>query len=137
MVLNRFNQRTFFKNLYRGTGSLITITYRKRNADQGMGTTTDYELPNCRMKKSFRTNEIVTEDMTADDQTVWQIPLKSLEDAGLSALTTGRPQFGDMILNNIDANSESYGTTWMVEATDLVVQQLYGDCYNLSCRRHS
>ena len=137
MVLNRYNQRTYFKNLYRGTGSLITITFRKRGADQDMGTTTDYVIYNARMKKSYRTKEINSVDMTADDRCVWQIPLKSLEDAGLIALGTGRPVFGDMILNNQEPQSESYNTTWMVEAVDMITQQLYGCVYNLDCRRHS
>ena len=136
MVLNRINQRTYFKNLYRGTGSLISITFRKRGDDQSMGTTTDYQLANCRAKKSFRTKEIVSADMTADDRCIWQIPLKSLEDAGLNGLTD-RPVFGDMILDNVDSTSEFYNTTWMVEATDMITQQLFGDCYNLECRRHS
>ncbi len=136
MVLNRFNQRTYYSNLYRGTGSLISITFRKRGDDQSMGTTTDYQLDNCRMKKSYRTNEINVGDMTADDRCIWQVPLKSLEDAGLNGLTD-RPVFGDMILNNIDSASESYNTTWMVESTDMITQQLFGDVYNLECRRHS
>ena len=136
MPLSRMNQRTYYKNLYRGTGSLITITFRKRGDDQSMGTTTDYTLYNCRMKKSFRAKEVVLGDMTADDRCIWQIPLKSLEDAGLNALTD-RPVFGDMILNNQEAASESYNTTWMVESSDLITQQLMGDCYNLECLRHS
>ena len=136
MVLNRFNQRTYYKNLYRGTGALIQITFRKRGDDQSMGTTTDYTLNNCRMKKSHRTNEVVSADMTADDVTVWQIPLKSLEDAGLNGLTD-RPVFGDMILNNVDPNSEGYNQTWMVESSDTITQQLLGDCYNCFCRRHT
>lgn len=137
MVLNRINQRRYYQNLYRGTGSLIAVTFRKRGADQSMGSYTDYVLANVRMKKSYRTKEINSVDMTADDRCVWQIPLKSLEDAGLSALSTGRPVFGDMILNNQDTQSESYGTTWMVESFDLITQQLFGDVYNLDCKRHS
>lgn len=136
MVLNRFNQRTFYRTLYRGMGILIQVTFRKRGDDQSMGTTTDYTLNNVRAKKSFRTKEVVSSDMTADDRCIWQIPLKSLEDAGLNALTD-RPVFGDMILDNVDANSEFYNTTWMVESTDMITQQLMGDCYNLECRRHS
>ena len=133
MVLNRINQRRYYQNLYRGTGSLVSITFRKRGDDQSQGTVTDYVLAFCRVKKNFRAGENIEVSMTSSDATVWQIPLKSLEDAGC----TKRPVQGDMILDNIDTTSEFYGQTWMVESTETITQQLFGDVYNLQCLRHS
>lgn len=131
MPLNRTNQRTFYKNLYRGTGSLITLTFRKRGDDQSQATYTDYVLYNCREKKLHRTGENILVDMTSDNRTVFQVPLKSLQDAGCTKI----PTIGDGFLNNVDSTSEGYGQTWMIESPVMITQQLFGDVFNCEALR--
>lgn len=123
MPLNKHNSRTFHRSLFGGV--LETVTLLKRDDDQREGTVKAIKLYECHRSRVQKTSEPISTSMTADNTTLWHIPVVELKRNGVN------------YLNVLDRIVDEKGRTWQPESPQNIDIKLFENYYDVKCVRLS